>query len=98
MRNPVAPLTPEAVTAVDPLRPKPPREAVHSSRSFAELLAEAEAVKDHVVIQYRNGPPAREMHRLPGFLQGAWMMMANRLPGRMGSHTKKTARPLRSGG
>ncbi|MEE8433682.1 MAG: hypothetical protein V3S64_02735 [bacterium] len=95
MRNPVAPLTPEAVTAVDPVSTKPPREAVHSSRSFAELLAEAEAVKDHVEIQYRNGPPSRG---LPGLLQGAWMAMANRIPGRMGSHTKKSARPLRSGG
>ena len=85
MRNPVAPMTPEAVTAVDPIRSKPPRESVHYSRSFAELLAEAEAVKDYVEIQYRNGPPGRG---LPGFLQGAWMVMANRIPGRMGSASR----------
>lgn len=96
MRNPVAPLTPEAVTAIDPIRSKPPSESVRSSRSFAELLAEADAVKDHVEIQYRNGAPGRG---LPGILQGAWMVMANRIPGRMGlaSRIKKSARPLRSG-
>ncbi|MCH8888164.1 MAG: hypothetical protein IIC13_16395 [SAR324 cluster bacterium] len=97
MRNPVAPLTPEAVKAVDPVRPTPPREAIHSSRSFAELLAEADAVRDHVEIQYRGGAPGRG---LPALLQGAWMMMANRMPGRMGlaSRTKKSTRPLQSGG
>lgn len=73
MRHPIAPLGPEAVSPVE-ARPRlaaQPRTA--RERTFAELLAEAEAVRD--VIEIR-----RRARGLRGALAGAAGFMARQTP------------------
>lgn len=60
------PYKPDAARAarIEPVEPKPgatPRQGTGSQRSFADLLAEAEAVRDHVQVSRqaaRGGAPA----------------------------------------
>lgn len=76
MRNPIAPLTREAVKPVEAKPEAPARERLASGRSFAELLAEAESVRDHIEISARGAArPA-----LPGLVQSAAAFLARQAP------------------
>ena len=54
MRNPVARMSPRAVQPVGSKPGPTARQRTATSRSFAELLAEAEAVTDEITIQRRR--------------------------------------------
>jgi hypothetical protein len=90
MRSPIAPIAPMeqpapeggALQAVAPIEARPgatAREGARGSRTFAELLAEAEAVRDHVDIQRRatgwRGGVQEALHGAASFLarQAPWM-------------------------
>lgn len=76
MRNPISPVAPGAVKPVQSKPDAPAREGVHGSRSFAELLAEAEAVRDRIEISGQRAGPAS----LPGALQSAAAFVVRQAP------------------
>ncbi|MCH8884126.1 MAG: hypothetical protein IIA41_11610 [SAR324 cluster bacterium] len=76
MRNPVARMSPRAVQPVGSKPGPTARQRTATSRTFAELLAEAEAVTDEIVLQRR-----RADLRARGRLRGAdWRAGSSVLP------------------
>lgn len=82
MRSPYAPLDPRAVTPVTGAARSPAREGTGGERTFAELLAQAEAVQDHIEIRRGAAPGWGRgiRHAVQDAVQGAAGLFGRQTP------------------